>query len=162
MKIIPRKIIQRDVNKSLLVLNMFFLLLFLAFTVYYQIALKNTLKEKDGYSEKIGDITAQAVMQKMNKSDTAKELALIDKVVLENKYSELLAQKEKLEEDKEALKGEITILNSQIEYHQARLEGPVAQFRLIQEKNAEIQKLNEKIGLLCLKIGSYNITAKEC
>ena len=156
------KLIQRDVNKSLLVLNMFFLLLFLAFTVYYQIALKNTLREKEGHSQKIGEITAQAVMQKLNKSDVAKELALIDKVVLENKYNELLAQKEKLEEDKEALKGEITILKSQIEYHQARLEGPVAQFRLIQEKNAEIQKLNEKIGLLCLKINNYNLTSKEC
>ena len=92
MRIIPRKIIQRDVNKSLLVLNMFFLLLFLAFTVYYQLALKNTLREKDGYDQKIGEVTAQAVMQKMNKSDTAKELALIDKVVLEDRYNELLAQ----------------------------------------------------------------------
>ena len=156
------KLIQRDVNKSLLVLNMFFLLLFLAFTVYYQIALKNTLKEKDGYDQKIGEITAQTVMQKLNKSDAAKELALIDKVMLENKYGELLAQREKLEDEKKALKGEITVLKSQIEYHQARLEGPVAQFRLIQEKNAEIQKLNEKIGLLCLKIDSYNITSKEC
>lgn len=156
------RLIQRDVNKSLLVLNMFFLLLFLAFTVYYQLALKNTLKEKDGYNQKIGDITVQAVMQKMNKSDAAKELALIDKVVLENKYNELLDQKEKLEEEKGALKGEIIVLNSQIEYHQARLEGPVAQFRLIQEKNAEIKKLNEKIELLCWKIDSYNLTAKEC
>lgn len=156
------KLIQKDVNKSLLVLNMFFLLLFLAFTVYYQIALKNTLKEKDGYNQKIGEVTAQAVMQKLNKSDTAKELALIDKVVLENKYNELLAQKEKLEEETEALKGEITVLKSQIEYHQARLEGPVAQFRLVQEKNSEIQKLNEKIGLLCLKISNYNLTSKEC
>ena len=156
------RLIQRDVNKSLLVLNMFFLLLFLAFTVYYQIALKNTLKEKEGHNQKMGEVTAQAVMQKLNKSDTAKELALIDKVVLEDKYNQLLTQKEKLEEEKEALKGEITILKSQIEYHKARLEGPVAQFRLIQEKNAEIQKLNEKIGLLCLTIDSYNITSKEC
>lgn len=156
------RLIQRDVNKSLLVLNMFFLLLFLAFTVYYQLALKNTLREKDGYNQKMGEVTAQAVLQKLNKSDTAKELALIDKVVLEDKYNALLLQKEKLEEEKEALKGEITLLKSQIEYHQARIEGPVAQFRLIQEKNAEIQKLNEKIGLMCLKIDSYNITSKEC
>lgn len=156
------KLIQRDVNKSLLVLNMFFLLLFLAFTVYYQIALKNTLKEKDGYDQKIGEVTAQAVLQKLNKSDAAKELAIIDKVMLEDKYNELFAKKEKLEEEKEALNGEIITLKSQIEYHQARLEGPVAQFRLIQEKNAEIQKLNEKIGLLCLKINSYNLTSREC
>ena len=156
------KLIQRDVNKSLLVLNMFFLLLFLAFTVYYQLALKNTLREKDGYDQKIGEVTAQAVMQKLNKSDAAKELALIDKVVLENKYNELLAQKEQLEEDKKALKDEIIILKSQIEYYQARIEGPVAQFRLVQEKNAEIQKLNEKIGLLCLKINGYNLASKEC
>ena len=156
------RLIQRDVNKSLLILNMFFLLLFLAFTVYYQIALKNTLKEKEGYNQKIGAITANAVMQKLNKSDTAKELALIDKVMLEDKYNEILAQKEKLEGDKEALKGEITVLKSQMEYHQAKIEGPVAQFRLIQEKNAEIQKLNERIGLLCLQINNYNITLKEC
>ena len=156
------KLIQRDVNKSLLVLNMFFLLLFLAFTVYYQIALKNTLKEKDGHDQKIGEMTAQAVMQKLNKSDAAKELALIDKVVLEDKYNWLLAQKEKLEEEKGELKGEIITLKSQIEYHQTRLEGPVAQFRAIQEKNSEIQRLNEKIGLLCLKINGYNITLKEC
>ena len=156
------RLIQRYVNKSLLILNMFFLLLFLAFTVYYQIALKNTLKEKEGYNQKIGEITAQAVMQKLNKSDTAKELALIDKVVLEDKYNKLLAQKERLESEKEALKGEITFLKSQIEYHQARLEGPVAQFRLIQEKNAEIQKLSERIGLMCLQINNYNLTSKEC
>lgn len=156
------KIIQKDVNKSLLVLNMFFLLLFLAFTVYYQIALKNTLKDKEEYNQKIGQATAHAVMQKLNKSDTAKELALIDKAVLENNYNELLAQKEKLQEEKKSLKGEITVLKSQIEYYQARMDGPVAQFRLIQEKNAQIQKLNEKIDLLCLKIDSYNIMSKEC
>ena len=156
------RLIQRDVNKSLLVLNMFFLLLFLAFTVYYQLALKNTLKEKEEDTQKLGEVTAQAVMQRLNKSDAAKELALIDKVVLEDKYNGLVLQKQKIEEEKEALKGEITVLKSQIEYHHARIEGPVAQFRLIQEKNAQIQKLNEKIGLLCLKIYSYNLTSKEC
>src|SRR3989344_4197389 len=104
------RLIQRDVNKSLLVLNMFFLLLFLAFTVYYQLALKNTLKEKEEDTQKLGEVTAQAVMQRLNKSDAAKELALIDKVVLEDKYNELALQKQKLEEEKEALKGEITVL----------------------------------------------------
>ncbi|MBI4452353.1 hypothetical protein HY637_02915 [Candidatus Woesearchaeota archaeon] len=156
------KLIQSDVNKSLLVLNMFFLLLFLAFTVYYQIELRNTLREKEEYNTKLGEVTAQAVMQKLNRSDTAKEIALIDKAILENKYNELQAQKEKLEEEKKALKQEITVLKSQIEYHQARLEGPVAQFRLVQEKNAQIQGLNERIDLLCLKIRSYNLTSAEC
>jgi len=154
--------LQRDVNKSLLVLNMFFLFLFIGFTVYYQAALTKTREEGEVYDQKISQITAQAVLQKLNRSDSAKNIALIDKAILEDKYGELLGQKEKMELEKEKLERQIVILNSQIEYSDARIEGPVAQFRLIQEKNEQIEELSKKIDSLCITLKSYNLTSEEC
>ncbi len=156
------RFLQRDVNKSLLVLNMFFLLLFIGFTVYYQSALTKTREEREVYDQKISQITAQAVLQKLNRSDSAKDIALIDKAILEDKYGELLGQKEKMELEKEKLERQIVILNSQIEYSDARIEGPVAQFRLIQGKNEQIEELSKKINSLCILMKSYNLTSEEC
>jgi len=114
------------------------------------------------YDQKISQITAQAVLQKLNRSDSAKNIALIDKAILEDKYGELLGQKEKMELEKEKLERQIVILNSQIEYSDARIEGPVAQFRLIQEKNEQIEELSKKIDSLCITLKSYNLTSEEC
>ena len=156
------KFLTKDVNKSLLVLIAFFLVLFIVFTVYYQIELRNVVIKKNEYDEKIGMVTAQLIAQKLNKSNNLKEIALMDKVVLENKYSELAAQNEELNNEKEALVHEITLLKSEIEYQKASIDGPVAQFRLIQEKNQQISQLKKKIEELCLYFRQKNVSMNEC
>lgn len=156
------KFLTKDVNKSLLVLITFFLVLFIAFTVYYQTSLKGIVKEKNNYDEKLGMITAQLIAQKLNKSNNLKDMALIDKAVLEDRYNEIAAQKAKLENDKEALSNEIILLKSEIEYQKVKADGPVAQFRLIQDKNEQISQLKEKLNGLCLQIRRYNLSAVAC
>lgn len=156
------KIIKKDVNKSLLLLVMFFLVLFISFTVYYQIALRDVVKEKSHYDRDLGMITAQLILERLNKSDNLKELALLDKAVLEYKYNELAAENENLRNEIKSLKGEITLLKSEIEYNNIRIEGPVAQFRAIQDKNQQIRQLQEKIELLCKALKSRNISEPEC
>ena len=156
------KFLTKDVNKSLLVLITFFLVLFIAFTVYYQVSLRSVVKEKNQYDEKLGMITAQLIAQKLNRSNNLKDIALIDKAVLEDKYNELAAQKDELENEKELLNKEITLLKSEIEYQKVKNDGPAAQFRLIQEKNEQIRQLKSKIDALCLQLKQNNITATEC
>ena len=156
------KFLTKDVNKSLLVLITFFLVLFIAFTVYYQVSLKSIVKEKNQYDEKLGMITAQLIAQKLNRSNNLKDIALIDKAVLEDKYNELAAQKDELENEKELLNKEIILLKSETEYQKVNNDGPLAQFRLIQEKNEQIRQLKEKIGALCLQLKQNNLTATEC
>ena len=53
------KYIKKDVNKTLLVLIMFFLILFLFFTVYYEAALRKILKVEGQNTKKLTEITAQ-------------------------------------------------------------------------------------------------------
>lgn len=156
------KFLSKDVNKSLLVLITFFLVLFIAFTVYYQTSLRNIVKEKSQYDEKLGMITAQLIAQKLNKTNNLKDIALIDKSVLEDKYNQLVAQKEELESEKEALSKEITLLKSELEYGQAKIDGPTAQFRLIQDKNEQIRQLKSRIDNLCMQLKLNNITSAEC
>ena len=156
------KFLTKDVNKSLLVLITFFLVLFIAFTVYYQISLKSIVKDKNQYDEKLGMITAQLIAQKLNKSNNLKDIALIDKAVLEDRYNEIVGQKAKLEDEKVALNKEITLLKSEIEYKKAEAGGPAAQFRLIQDKNEQIKQLQSKINALCLQLRQRNISVGEC
>lgn len=156
------RFLTRDVNKSLLLMIAFFLILFIAFTVYYQIELKSVVTEKNTYDEKIGAITAQLILQKINKSNNMNEIAQLDKAVLEYKYNELAADNQKLEAEKEELKQQITLLNSEMEYQKVKIDGPVEQFRLIQEKNEQIRKLSEKIEKLCLSLKQKNISVNEC
>ena len=156
------KFLTKDVNKSLLVLITFFLVLFIAFTVYYQISLKSIVKEKNQYDEKLGMIAAQLIAQKLNKSNNLKEIALIDKAVLEDRYNEIVSQKAQLEDEKIALNKEIILLKSEIEYQKVKTDGPVAQFRLIQDKNEQISQLKSKIDALCLQIRHFNISVGEC
>src|SRR3989344_3764122 len=128
------RFLTKDVNRSLLVLIIFFLVLFIGFTVYSTSVLRGTAEEKYVYDEKIGKITADIILEKLNKSNSLKDMALIDKTVLENKYSELFNQYNTLNEQKETLEKEINTLKSQIEYTSISTEGPVEQFRLIQQK----------------------------
>ena len=156
------RFLTKDVNRSLLVLIIFFLVLFIGFTVYSTSILRGTAEEKYIYDEKLGKITADIILEKLNKSNSIKDLALIDKAVLEYKYNELFSQYNKLNEQKEALEGGINTLKSQIEYADIRVEGPVEQFRLIQQKNKEISDLKETLQALCSKLKESNIFAKEC
>ena len=156
------RFLTKDVNRSLLVLIIFFLVLFIGFTVYSTSILRGTAEEKYVYDEKLGKITADIILEKLNKSNSLKDMALIDKTVLENKYSELFNQYNTLNEQKETLEKEINTLKSQIEYVNIRAEGPVEQFRLIQQKNKEINDLKEALQALCSKLEESNISAKEC
>ena len=156
------RFLTKDVNRSLLALIIFFLVLFIGFIVYSTSVLRGTAAEKYIYDEKLGKITAEIILEKLNKSDTVKDLALIDKAVLEYKYNELFSQYSKLNEQKEALEEEIITLKSQIEYADTRVEGPVEQFRLIQQKNKEISDLKETLQALCSKLKESNIPANEC
>lgn len=156
------RFLAKDVNRSLLVLIAFFLVLFIAFTVYYEVSLKKAVSQKRDYDEKTSMITAQLIVQKLNRSNSVQEIALMDKAVLEHKYNELAAEKEKLEAEKKELKEEITLLKSEIEYQKVKIDGPVAQFRLIQEKNQLIRQLNEKIAELCAYLRRDNISVDKC
>ena len=156
------KFLTKDVNKSLLVMITFFLILFAAFTVYYQTELRGVVSEKNKYDEKIGAITAQLIIQKLNKSDSLKETAMIDKIVLEDKYNELAAKNEQLQSETQSLKKEITVLDSEIEYQKVKIDGPVAQFRLIQEKNQQIKQLKEIIDGICIYLKQKNMSVNGC
>ena len=156
------RFLTKDVNRSLLVLIIFFLVLFIGFTIYSTSVLRGTAEEKYIYDEKLGKITAQIILEKLNQSDNLRNLALVDKAVLEHKYNELLANYNSLNEQKEDLEGEINTLKSQIEYSNMRIEGPVEQFRLIQQKNKEISDLKEALQALCLKLEESSISAEEC
>ena len=156
------KFLTKDVNKSLLVMITFFLILFIAFTVYYQTQLRGVVSEKNKYDEKLGAITAQLIVQKLNKSNRLKEIALMDKVVLEDKYNELAAKNEQLQSETQSLKKEITILDSEIEYQKVKIDGPVAQFRLIQEKNQQIKQLKEIIDGICIYLKQKNMSVNGC
>lgn len=149
--------ITRDINSKLLILIIFFLVLFIVFTVSYQSAISRIVSGKG-----IDDVTMNAILDKLNKSDQSKEAAMIDKVILEDKYNQLLEQKKSLEEEKKDLQDEIVLLKSEIEYNNIKVDGPLANFRNIQEKNQEIQDLKNEIESLCAKLKENNIGMREC
>ena len=161
------RFLNHDINKRLLVLIIVFFILFSAVTAYYQYKFTSILNKKTQNDEKISEITAQLILERYNKIDKSKEteIELVDKLILEQRYDEVKAQNEKLKKevkDISALKDEINILKSQIEYHKARLEGPVAQFRLIQEKNEQITQLKENIDDLCSMLKQNKLSYEEC
>ena len=156
------RFLKRDVNNSLLVLITFFLILFIGFTIYYASVLRKVSGEKDENDRIISQITANMVLEKLNNSEKASQLAMIDKAVLEDKYNQLVAHSEKLEQEKERLELEIIVLNSKLEYNDARVEGPVGQFRMIQSKNEEISMLAKKIEALCNILRQNNMTINQC
>ena len=156
------KYIKKDVDRTLLVLIIFFLVLFLFFTAYYEAALRKTLNLEGQNSRKLSEITAQSILEKLNATDNVKKYALIDKAVLEEKYNELVIQHENLKKEKTKLEEELTLLKSQMEYQKAKIEGPVIQFRLIQEKNEEIKELKNKIDALCSMLKEDGSSVAEC
>ena len=156
------RVLRRDVNNSLLMLIAFFLVLFIGFTMYYASVLRKVSGEKDQNDRIISEITANMVLEKLNSSEKSGQLAMIDKAVLEDKYTKLEAHAKGLELEKERLEQEIIVMKSKKEYSDSRVDGPVGQFRVIQSKNEEIKKLTDKIQLLCAIFSKNNITASEC
>ena len=154
--------LKKDVNRRLLVVIIFFLIIFVAFTIYYEATLKTILKEKSRNEQLFGEFTGRSILEKLNRSDRLKEVAMMDKAVLEDKYTELQGQFDKLKQDNDALKEQIIVLNSEIEYNKVKIDGPVAQFRLIQDKNEQLLAIKEKLNLLCAKLKSLNISEQGC
>src|SRR3989344_577322 len=151
--------ITRDINGKLLLLIIFFLILFIVFTVSYQSTVSRLVNSREN---SVDDVTMMSILEKINKSNQGKESALIDKVVLEEKYNQVLEQKQELEEEKKSLQDEVVFLKSEIEYSQIRIDGPLANFRNIQDKNQQIQDMKNQIDALCAKLKDNNIQSKEC
>ena len=156
------KFLKHDTNKKLLALIIFFLILFIVYTVYYETILRKVLTKKNEYDEKLSDFTTQAIIEKLNKTDKLKEIAIIDKALLEERYYNLLIKNENLKKEKEALQNEVILLKSELEYNNAKLDGPTAQFRLIQDKNLQLRQLNDKISAICSRLQELNFSIKEC
>ena len=156
------KFLTHDVNKKLLALIMIFLMLFILFTIYYEKILRSAVEQRNQNDEKISTLTAQVILQKLNDSVKSKDIALVDKAILEEKYSKLVDENKKLAEAKASLEGQVALLKSEIEYQKVKIDGPVAQFRLIQEKNQQIQDLKEKIDGICLYLKQNNISVNGC
>ena len=140
----------------------FFLVIFIGFTVYYEYTIKKVLNAKSQTDDLLIGVTGNSILQKLNQTDKLKEIALLDKAVLENKYTQLLSQNENLKKEKENLEQQIIVLKSEIEYNDVKLDGPVAQFRLIQDKNQQISELNKIIDSICSKLKNSSVFIKEC
>ncbi|MEK6947152.1 MAG: hypothetical protein AABX32_06100 [Nanoarchaeota archaeon] len=156
------KFLKKDINRRLLVLIVFFLVIFIGFTVYYEYTIKKVLNAKSQTDDLLIGVTGNSILQKLNQTDKLKEIALLDKAVLENKYTQLLSQNENLKKEKENLEQQIIVLKSEIEYNDVKLDGPVAQFRLIQDKNQQISELNKIIDSICSKLKNSSVFIKEC
>ena len=139
----------------------FFLVIFIGFTVYYEYAIRKILNAKSQTDELLGGLTGNSILQKLNQTDKLKEIALLDKAVLEDKYNQMSAQNENLKKERDNLEQQIIVLKSEIEYNKVKLEGPVVQFRLIQDKNGQISELKKIIDSICAKINN-TISIKEC
>ncbi|MEK6892201.1 MAG: hypothetical protein AABX25_03380 [Nanoarchaeota archaeon] len=156
------KFLKKDINRRLLVLIVFFLVIFIGFTVYYEYTIKKVLNAKSQTDDLLVGVTGNSLLQKLNQTDKLKEIALLDKAVLEDKYNQLSAQNENLKKEKENLEQEIIVLKSEIEYNDVKMDGPVEQFRLIQNRNKQISELKKIIDSICSRLNSSSVFIKEC
>ena len=156
------KFLKKDINSRLLVLIVFFLVIFIGFTVYYEYTIKKVLGAKSQTDDLLVGVTGNSLLQKLNQTDKLKEIALLDKAVLEDKYNQMSAQNENMKKENDNLQQQILLLKSEIEYNDVKLDGPVAQFRLIQEKNRQISELNKIINSVCSKLKNSSVFFKEC
>ena len=156
------KFLTHDVNRKLLVLILMFLMLFIIFTIYYEKILRSAVEQRNQNDERLSALTAQIVLQKLNDSVKSKQIALVDKAVLEEKYSSLVDENNKLRETKSSLEGQVALLKSELEYQKVKFEGPTEQFLRFQKKNTEIDQLKAQIGSICARIQSLNLTDNNC
>lgn len=153
--------LKKDINRRLLVLIVFFLVIFIGFTVYYEYTIRKVLNAKSQTDGLLGGLTGNSILAKLNQTDKLKEIALLDKAVLEDKFNQILAQNENLKKERDNLQQQILVLKSEIEYNNVKLDGPVAQFRLIQEKNQVILQLKKTVEMICSKINN-TLSVREC
>lgn len=156
------KFLTKDVNKSLLVLVIFFLILFIVFTAYYENSLRGILNRYNKDQEIFGGLTANAVIEEFNKTSNLKENVQKYKEYLENRYDELSMMNENLKSENENLKAELGLIKSSIEYQKAKEIRPTQQFLLYQSKVEEIGRLKKRINELCLEFKALNVTRREC
>ncbi len=156
------KFLTKDVNKSLLVLVIFFLILFIVFTAYYENSIRNILKRYNKDQEIFGGLTANAVIEEFNKTSNLKENVQKYKEYLENRYDELSMLNENLKSENENLKAELGLIKSSTEYQKVKEIRPTQQFLLYQSKVEEIGRLKKRINELCLGFKALNVTMKEC
>ena len=154
--------LKKDINRRLLVLIVFFLVIFIGFTVYYEYTIKKVLSAKSQTDDLLVGVTGNYLLQKLNQTGKLNEIAMLDKAVLENKYNQLAAQNDNLKKEKENLEQQTIVLKSEIEYNDVKLDGPVAQFRLIQDKNQQISELKKIIDSICSKLKNSSVFIREC
>lgn len=156
------KFINKDIDKRLLVLVVTLLVLLASLTIYYELTFTELLNKYNKNQEIFGGLTADAIIEDVNKTSNLKENVLRYKAYLEKRYDDLNTLNKNLKKEIESLKEELTLVKSQIEYQKAKEIGPTEQFRLFQSKNIEVKKLKEKIKEFCKKLQAYNITESYC
>ena len=156
------KFIKKDVNRRLLILVIILLVLFIASTIYYEVALKNVVNKYNKGQQIFGELTADAVVEELNKSSSLKETIAKYKEHFEKRYDELDTLNQKLKSERDRLQDELILIQSQIEYQKAKDIGSTSQFRLFQSKINEVSSLNKKIKELCSKLYAYNISDTNC
>lgn len=155
-------LIKKDVNKRLLFFVIVLLMLLIASAIYYEVRLKILLTQYNKNQEIFGGLTANAVIEELNKTSSIKETVHKYKEYLEKRYDDLNTLNKNLKDQIEDINAELTLIKSQIEYQKAREIGPTEHFRLFQNKNEEIAKLKKKVDELCSELKEFNITKKEC
>ena len=156
------KFIKKDIDKRLLILVIVLLVLFAASSVYYEVTYGHILKQYKKNQLLINELTANAVIDDLNKTSSLKENIIQYKDYLDKRYDEVNTLNEKLKEEIASLRNELALVKSQIDYQKAKEVGPTSQFRLFQGKVEEINTLKQEINELCLKLKSYNITEAKC
>ena len=108
------------------------------------------------------DKHADAVIEEFNKTSSIKENVRKYKEYFEKKYDDLNTINQNLKVEIENLKAELMLIKSQIECQKARDLGPTENFRLFQNKNDEINKLNKKVKELCSELEAHNLSDSTC
>lgn len=155
-------LIQKDIDKKLLVFVVVLAIILISFVVHYEFIINNLTTKYNKYERLFGGLTADVVIEEFNKTSSLKENIQKYRGYLENRYDELDTVNKNLQNQIEGLQAELRLVKSQIEYQKAKDIGPTEQFRLFQNKNEEINKLKKKIRELCEKIKSNNLSDGYC
>ena len=138
------------------------LILLINLIVYYEIRLNRVVSKYNKEKEIFGGLTANSVLEELNKSSNLKENVQQYREYLESRFDELNTMNKNLKDQVKQLKSEVSLLKSQLDYQKAKEIGPTEQFRLFQHKNDELQKLNDQIKELCLELKNLNATGTGC
>ncbi|GEM_PF-2791315 len=156
------RFIKKDVDKRLLFLIIVLLVLFAASSVYYEVTYGHILSQYRKNQALIGELTANAVLDDLNKTTNLKENILQYKEYLDRRYDEVNTMNQKLKDEIASLQNELYLVKSQVEYQKAKEIGPASQFRLFQSKVEDVNNLKQQLKELCSKFKSLNITESRC